>query len=246
PVEIGLAVRPLAEAATYGVLTAALFALWPLARTREVKAAALFRDLGPGRRVWPGWRLSAVLAGIAGTLVAVAVGVSGVPELAFGTLGGIVAALVVLTLAALALRWFARRMGHRARGRPALRLALSAIGSPKEEATAVILSLGLGLSVLAAVGQIDTNLRASIDRDLPGRVEGRPAGVAGRHRAEAQGGADGDHAPRRARGGGRPLGRPRRPGAHLFGPAARADGDRCGRMVAGGLRRAAAPVLRPR
>src|SRR5690606_25560106 len=80
---------------------------------------------------------------------------------------GIVAALVVLTLAALALRWFARRMGHRARGRPALRLALSAIGSPKEEATAVILSLGLGLSVLAAVGQIDTNLRASIDRDLP-------------------------------------------------------------------------------
>lgn len=167
PVEIGLAVRPLAEAATYGVLTAALFALWPLARTREVKAAALFRDLGPGRRVWPGWRLSAVLAGIAGALVAVAVGLSGVPELAFGTLGGIVAALVVLTLAALALRRFARRMGHRARGRPALRLALSAIGSPKEEATAVILSLGLGLSVLAAVGQIDTNLRASIARDLP-------------------------------------------------------------------------------
>lgn len=167
PVEIGLAVRPLAEAATYGVLTAALFALWPLARTREVKAAALFRDLGPGRRVWPGWRLSAVLAGIAGSLVAVAVILSGVPELALGTLGGIVAALFVLTLSALALRWVARRMGHRAQGRPALRLALSALGSPKEEATAVVLSLGLGLSVLAAVGQIDTNLRASIDRDLP-------------------------------------------------------------------------------
>ncbi|WP_347311415.1 ABC transporter permease [Defluviimonas sp. SAOS-178_SWC] len=167
PVEIGVSWKPLAEAAIYGVLTAALFALWPLARTREVKAAALFRDLGPGRRVWPGLGLSLVLLGIAGLLVAVAVGFSGVPELAFGTLGGIVAALLVLTLAAIGLRRFARRIGHRARGRPALRLALSAIGSPREEATAVILSLGLGLSVLAAVGQIDSNLRASIDRDLP-------------------------------------------------------------------------------
>ncbi|MCB2136277.1 MAG: drug:proton antiporter, partial [Rhodobacteraceae bacterium] len=54
PVSFGLSVRPLAEAGIYGILTAALFALWPLARTREVKAAALFRDLGPGRRVWPG------------------------------------------------------------------------------------------------------------------------------------------------------------------------------------------------
>jgi putative ABC transport system permease protein len=34
----------------------------------------------------------------------------------------------------------------------------------------VILSLGLGLSVLAAVGQIDANLRAAIDRDLPTRA----------------------------------------------------------------------------
>lgn len=167
PVTIGVSVRPLAEAATYGVLTAALFALWPLARTREVTAAALFRDLGPGRRVWPGWRLSAVLAAIAAALVAAAVGFSGVPELALGTLGGVAAALVVLALAALALRWFARRMGHRARGRPALRLALSAIGAPRGEVAAVVLSLGLGLSVLAAVGQIELNLRAAIDRDLP-------------------------------------------------------------------------------
>ncbi len=167
PVEIGLFGRPLAEAAIYGSLTAALFALWPLARTREVTAAALFRDLGTGRRAWPGWRLSLVLAVIAGALAAAAVAFAAVPGLALGTLGGIVAALAVLSLAARALRWTAHRVGHRARGRPALRLALSAIGAPTGEVTAVVLSLGLGLSVLAAVGQIDTNLRAAIDRDLP-------------------------------------------------------------------------------
>jgi putative ABC transport system permease protein len=56
------------------------------------------------------------------------------------------------------------------RGRSALRLALGAIGGPREEASSVILSLGLGLSVLAAVGQIDANLRSAIERDLPERA----------------------------------------------------------------------------
>jgi putative ABC transport system permease protein len=59
---------------------------------------------------------------------------------------------------------------HWVRGRSALRLALGAIGGPREEASSVILSLGLGLSVLAAVGQIDANLRSAIERDLPERA----------------------------------------------------------------------------
>ncbi|MDI3338493.1 ABC transporter permease [Defluviimonas aestuarii] len=167
PVEMAVAWKPLAEAGFYGALAAALFALWPLARTRDVQAAALFRDLGPGRRRWPGWRLGLVLAGVAAVLVTVATIASGVPSLALGTLGGVAAALVVLTLAAFGLSWLARRTGHHMRGRPALRLALSAIGGPKEEARAVVLSLGLGLSVLAAVGQIDANLRGAIAQDLP-------------------------------------------------------------------------------
>ena len=167
PVEMVVAWRPLAEAGLYGALAAALFALWPLARTRDVQAAALFRDLGPGRRRWPGWRLGLILAAVALLLVIVATIMSGVPRLALGTLGGVAAALAVLTLAALGLSWIARRSGRRMRGRPALRLAFSAIGGPKEEARAVVLSLGLGLSVLAAVGQIDANLRGAIAQDLP-------------------------------------------------------------------------------
>lgn len=167
PVSIMPAAAPLAEAALYGVLTAAIFALWPLARIREVKAAALFRDLGPGRRGWPGWRLGAVMAGLVALLVAAITGLSDVPELALGTIGGVAAALAALVLAAAGLRRLARRAARHARGRPGLRLALAAIGGPREEATAVILSLGLGLSVLAAVGQIDANLRQAIDTDLP-------------------------------------------------------------------------------
>ncbi|HEV8035247.1 ABC transporter permease, partial [Yoonia sp.] len=53
------------------------------------------------------------------------------------------------------------------RGRPALRLAFGAIGARGGEATSVVLSLGLGLTVLATVGQIDGNLRTSFSDDLP-------------------------------------------------------------------------------
>ncbi|WP_157937751.1 ABC transporter permease, partial [Oceaniglobus roseus] len=52
-------------------------------------------------------------------------------------------------------------------GHSALRLALGSVGGPGGEAASVVLSLGLGLTVLAAVGQIDSNLRNAIARDLP-------------------------------------------------------------------------------
>jgi putative ABC transport system permease protein len=160
---------PLAEAALYGLLTALLFTLWPLARTEQVRAAALYRDAAGPARGWPRPRyLAALLAALAG-LAGAAVWFSGVPRLALGAAGGIAAALIVLLVAASAIRALARRAARSraARGRPALRLALGAVGAPGGEAASVVLSLGLGLSVLAAVGQIDSSLRRAIADDLP-------------------------------------------------------------------------------
>ncbi|WP_461306131.1 ABC transporter permease, partial [Albidovulum sp.] len=106
PIRISVAAGPLLEAALYGALTAALFALWPLARSRDVRAAALFRDIDAARLSRPGWRLMAVLATLAAALAASAVAFSGVPRLAWGTLGGIAAALTLLWGAA----WLLRRL----------------------------------------------------------------------------------------------------------------------------------------
>lgn len=168
PAEIGLSPRALAEAAFYGALTALIFTLIPLARAERIRVAALYRD--PGQAAWPRARWIALLAGLVAVLLGTVVWASGLPELALGTAFGVLAALAVLALAALALRRGARRLARRAQGRPALRAALAAIGGPASEAMPVVLSLGLGLSVLAAVGQIDWNLRAAIDRDLPTRA----------------------------------------------------------------------------
>ncbi len=163
---------PLFEAALYGVLTAALFTLWPLARTRAVRAASLFRGDGGVGRGWPHPADVAAAAVLLAALVGAAVWYSGVPSLALGTLGGVAVALLVLAGAARLVRGLARSGGRTrlVRGMPALRLALGAIGGPRSEAAPVILSLGLGLTVLAAVGQIEYNLRQAIQSDLPERA----------------------------------------------------------------------------
>lgn len=170
PAEIGLYPMPLIEAAFYGLVAAFLFTLWPLARTEGVRAAALYR--GSGRAGWPAARHLWAIAGLAVLLVGGAVWFSGTWALTLGSAGGVIGALLVLALAAFGLRWGARAAARAglARGRVPLRMALAAIGGPREEAGAVILSLGLGLSVLAAVGQIDSNLRSAIATDLPERA----------------------------------------------------------------------------
>ncbi len=161
---------PLIEAAFYGLVTALLFTLWPLARTRKVRAAALYR--GAGQNAWVGWPAAFGVAGLLALLIGGSVWFSGVWQLALGSAAGIAGALAVLAGAAWLLRKGAMRLARSvlARGRVALRLALSAIGGPRAEATSVVLSLGLGLSVLATVGQIDANLRSAIAQDLPARA----------------------------------------------------------------------------
>lgn len=174
PIELEIALQPraLIEAAIYGALTALIFTLWPLARTEDVRAAAIFRGMTDAKGTWPRWPyIVATLALIAG-LVGVASAFAAVPYLAYATAGGVIGALAVLALAAEGVRILARRAARsRAlRGRTALRMAMGAISNPREGASAVILSLGLGLTVLAAVGQIDSNLRRAIATDLPDRA----------------------------------------------------------------------------
>jgi putative ABC transport system permease protein len=171
PTDIGLYPLPLIEAAFYGIVTAFLFTLWPLAATERVRAAALYRG-GAGQRVWPAVRHIIALVFLAMLLVGGAVWFSGMWQLALGAAFGVIAALAVLAAAAWGLRRVARRVARSrlVRGRPGLRAALGVIGGQRGEAVSVVLSLGLGLSVLAAVGQIDANLRAAIDRDLPTRA----------------------------------------------------------------------------
>jgi len=167
PARFAIYPAPLTEAALYGLLTAALFTLWPLARSADVRAATLFRDDWQRQSPWPATPYLVAMALLLAALLALAGWFNGSWSLTLWTLGGLAATLAVLALAAALLRLIARAAARRARGYPRLRWALAAIGGPGEGATAVVLALGLGLSVLAAVGQIDGNLRRAISGNLP-------------------------------------------------------------------------------
>ncbi len=167
PADFTLHAAPLFEAAIYGVLAALIFTLWPLARTEDIKAATLFRDAFGAGRMFPALKYLIATAVLFAILIGTAILFSGTAFLTLWTTGGILFALALLVAAAAFARWTARRFRRTARGRPALRAALGSIGARNGETTSVVLSLGLGLAVLAAVGQIDGNLRASIADELP-------------------------------------------------------------------------------
>ncbi len=167
PVTVGLSWRALIEAAVYGGLTAAIFALWPLSRMTGLRAATLYRASDRRNGRWPGWPSVVLIGGLAAALVGMAAVLSGMPGLTVAALGGVAGALLLLGLTALGLRWCAGRARPLAKGRPALHAALAALSGPRSEVVAVVLSLGLGLSVLAAIGQIESGLRNAISGDLP-------------------------------------------------------------------------------
>ncbi len=172
PIEGGLYPAPLMEAAAYGILTALIFSIWPLARAVDISPAGLFREISGKVGGWPRWPYLVLVLLLTAALIGLAARASGTPMLTLWAAAGIILALVILAITALLTKIIARRLARSRfmQGRPALRLALGAIGGPSSEAASVVLSLGLGLTVLASIGQIDANLRTTITQELPDRA----------------------------------------------------------------------------
>jgi putative ABC transport system permease protein len=167
PANFGIYPAPLFEAAIYGLLTAFIFTLWPLARAEDVRAAILFRDALGSSKLLPAPRYLLAIAIVLCALIGLAATFSGTWRLTLATSGGIMVALLMLVVSAAIIQWLAKRGGKFTKGIPSWRWALTSISGTQEGAASVILSLGLGLSVLASVGQIDGNLRNAITGNLP-------------------------------------------------------------------------------
>ncbi|MCP5037414.1 MAG: FtsX-like permease family protein [Rhodobacteraceae bacterium] len=169
PADFTPRLRPLAEAAAYGALAALLFTIWPLARIEKIRAASLFREVATGKSGRPRLTFIVLTAGLLVALVGLAAWLTGAAKLVFWASAGFFAAFLVLVLAGSLVRLSARAFARwRAlRGLATLRMALGAVGGQGTDTGAVVLSLGLGLSVLAAIGQIDNNLRGAISREMP-------------------------------------------------------------------------------
>lgn len=165
PAAGGLYPGALALAALFGVLVTLAFALLPLGRARDVPATALFREMGFDPRGLP--RLVYVVAtlAVAVVLAALAVWTSTDRRIAIIFVGAAIVAFLVLRLVASLVQWLAR---HSPRVRStALRLAIGNIHRPGALTPSVVLSLGLGLTLLVSLALIDGNLRRQIAGNLP-------------------------------------------------------------------------------
>jgi putative ABC transport system permease protein len=165
PLETRLYPDALGLAALYGILVALAFALWPLGTVRDVPATALFRDIGGNSRRFPRW---IYLLGAAAAMVGlgvVAFLVSDSRFIAAIYLAAAGASFVILRLVGWAVMAIAKRSP-----RPkstAAKLALGNIHRPGALTPSVILSLGLGLTLLVALALIDANLRRQLTGSIP-------------------------------------------------------------------------------
>lgn len=167
---IGVYPRPLLLAAAFGALVALAFSLWPLARATQIPAAALFRDVVARRPAWPGRRPLAGIGLAALALAALTIASAENRGLAAWFVAGAAVSLALFRGLSILITRAARQASRRHAGRsagPAWRLGLAALHRPGAATNSVVLSLGLGLTVLVAIALVEGNLRRQLDERMP-------------------------------------------------------------------------------
>jgi putative ABC transport system permease protein len=163
--EFTLTVLSIVTAIVYGLLVALLFALWPLGRAELVSPSVLFRDDVAGDRTRPRWGIifATVVVGVA--LLAFTVLTSDARLVALSFCGALAVMFAVFfgvgRLVPRLARWLPRSRT------PELAVAIGSIGAPGGLASSVVLSLGIGLSLLVAVALVDSSLVAELKDRLP-------------------------------------------------------------------------------
>jgi putative ABC transport system permease protein len=165
PPVFGLYPGPLLLAACYGLLTALAFSLWPLGRAARIPGAALFRDALMPERARPPTTLILADAAVGAGLVGLTIATSADRHFALWFCAAAVGTLVLfriggslVMLAARSGRWLASPSG---------RLGLANLHRPGAATPLMLVSLGLGLSTLAAVALIEANVQREITEQLP-------------------------------------------------------------------------------
>ena len=158
----------IASGLLYGLWTALAFSLAPLGRAHDIPVSALFRDqIEPSARGLRRRYIAMVTVAGAG-LVATILLLSQERMLALYYMAATAAGFIMLRLVAIVLMAVARKIPHSRH--VALRLAIANIHRPGALTPTVVLSLGLGLALLVSLTLIDGNIRAQLNRTVPGET----------------------------------------------------------------------------
>ena len=168
PLAPALHLEELLLALLYGLLTALVFALWPLGRAHDVPVAELFRDIVELQPRWPRKRYIAFTALAVLILATFAVLMAYDRRVALIYVAAAAAVFLLLRVIATLMMILASR-APRART-TGLRMAVANIHRPSALTPTIVLSLGLGITLLVTVIEIDGNLSRQFANELPARA----------------------------------------------------------------------------
>jgi putative ABC transport system permease protein len=155
-------------ALAYGLMTALVFALWPLGRAHDVPVAELFRDMVSPQPRRPRKRYVALTGIAVAVLAAIAVLLAYDRRVAIIYVATAAGVFLLLRVVASFLMFAARQAP-----RPAatgLRMAIANIHRPSALTPTIVLSLGLGITLLVTVIEIDGNLNRQFSNELPAKA----------------------------------------------------------------------------
>jgi putative ABC transport system permease protein len=167
---IGVYAQPLILATTFGILTALAFSIWPIARACDLPAAGLFRDSIARFRGAPRWPFVVATVVLLAALAVLAIETAFSRVIAMYFVAGSAVAIALFGFAGILIARAAKLVGSV--GGTGLRLALANLHRPGAPTGSVVMSLGLGLTVLVTVALIESNLGNQITKSLPERAPG--------------------------------------------------------------------------
>jgi len=166
PVAPGFALHPvpLLVSAMYGLLIAVAFALPPLAQARTVPAAGLFRAIVETQTIVDRRTALFVVIAIA-AIIALAVATAREPLFTLVFIGAALSLLLILAILAWGLAALSRRAPRPKSPLP--RLALANLHRPGAQTRALVVALGLGLTLFVTLAAIQTSITSEIRTQVP-------------------------------------------------------------------------------
>ncbi|MCF6200440.1 MAG: FtsX-like permease family protein [Hyphomicrobiaceae bacterium] len=163
--QFGLPLGAVGLATLYGVLVAMLFALWPLGSARTIRAAELYRAHISSKASRPGRGIILLMAALLLVLAFVTILTSNVRLISLAVCVAFISIYMVFLGVARLTKWALVKAPRPAN--PQLAMVRASLTGPTPLLRTIMLSLGVGLTLLVTVSLVQHSLSAELENGLP-------------------------------------------------------------------------------
>lgn len=170
PLSLGFFIQPILISMTLGILISLIFSLIPLFNFCDMKINYLYRAHSINSRFEiPKLKQIFYIVTLILTLIIIILLLSPDIKLALWFIFGSIISFIILNLMSFIIKHASKSLVNRYKFHKilSLKLAIASVGSENGENKSVLLSIGIGLIILATMGQIEKNLQSVLTNDIP-------------------------------------------------------------------------------